>query len=148
MDLQSTTAKPWQFKPGVSGNPAGRPVGARQRFSAAFLEDLAEVWGSHGRAAMLACAKQDQRTFFAVCARLIPADVKLTVEQTYSGLGPEELAILQGVKETLPAANSESPQAVLGTSRKRCERTAQKLSITVRKMPLLRTVIQRSERKC
>jgi hypothetical protein len=58
-------------------------------------------------------AKQDQRTFFAVCARLIPADVKLTVEQTYSGLSPEGLAILQGIKESLPAANSESPQAVL-----------------------------------
>jgi hypothetical protein len=100
-----------RWKPGQSGNLTGKPVGARHRFSAAFLEDLAEVWGEHGRAVMLACAKQDQRTFFAVCARLIPADVKLTVEQSYSGLGPEELAILQGIKESLPAANSESAVA-------------------------------------
>jgi hypothetical protein len=37
--------------------------------------------------------------------------VRLTVEQTYGGLAPEEL--LQAIKESLPAANSESPQAIL-----------------------------------
>jgi hypothetical protein len=30
--------------------------------------------------------------------------VKLTVEQTYGGLAPEDYAILQGIKENLPAA--------------------------------------------
>jgi hypothetical protein len=38
--------------------------------------------------------------------------VRLTVEQTYGGLAPEDYAILQAIKESLPAANSESPQAI------------------------------------
>ena len=62
---------------------------------------------------MLHTAKTQPTTFFAVCARLIPSDVKLTVEQTYSGLDPADYAILRAIKESLPAANSESPQAVL-----------------------------------
>ena len=62
---------------------------------------------------MLHTAKTQPATFFAVCARLIPSDVKLTVEQTYGGLAPEDYAILQAIKESLPAANSESPRAIL-----------------------------------
>ncbi len=51
--------------------------------------------------------------FFATCARLVPANVQLTIEQSFAGLSPEDYAIVQGIKERLPAANSESPQAVL-----------------------------------
>ena len=106
-------SKPTQWKAGVSGNPNGRPVGTRQAFSAAFYRDLAEVWAAHGKDTMLHTAKTQPTTFFAVCARLIPSDVKLTVEQTYSGLDPADYAILRAIKESLPAANCESPQAVL-----------------------------------
>ena len=109
MNNQNLT--PW--RPGQSGNPNGRPVGTRQAFSAGFLKDLAEVWQAEGRGTMLHTAKTQPATFFAVCARLIPSDVKLTVEQTYGGLDPADYAILQAIKESLPAANSESPQAIL-----------------------------------
>jgi hypothetical protein len=106
-------SKPTQWKPGQSGNPNGRPVGTRQAFSNGFLKDLAEVWQAHGKDTMLHTAKTQPTTFFAVCARLIPNDVKLTVEQTYGGLDQADYAILRAIKESLPAANSESPQAVL-----------------------------------
>ena len=33
------------FKPGQSGNPAGRPKGARSRLQENFLAALAEKWG-------------------------------------------------------------------------------------------------------
>ena len=108
-----TDGQPTRFRPGLSGNPNGRPVGSRQVFSAGFLKDLAEVWQAHGKDTMLHTAKTQPTIFFAVCARLIPSDVKLTVEQTYSGLDPADYAILRAIKESLPAANSESPQAVL-----------------------------------
>ena len=73
--------KPWP--PGQSGNPNGRPVGSRSGFSAAFCRDLAEVWSYEGREAMLKTAKTNPVTFFAVCARLIGPEVKLTIEQIY-----------------------------------------------------------------
>ena len=45
-----------------------------------------------------------------MCAHLIPSDVKLTVEQTYSIA--RRLCDLAG-REAIPEANSQSPQAVL-----------------------------------
>jgi hypothetical protein len=63
-------SKATQWKPGVSGNPNGRPVGSRQVFSQGFLRDLAEVWAAEGKATMLHTARNQPATFFAVCARL------------------------------------------------------------------------------
>jgi hypothetical protein len=102
-----------RWQPGQSGNMAGKPPGARHRFSAAFLQDLADVWQAHGRETMIATARVNPSTFFAVCARLIPSDVKISVEQTFGGLSAEDYAILQGIKEALPAANSQNPADVL-----------------------------------
>src|SRR6516165_2401690 len=74
------------FPPGISGNPNGRPVGSRTAFSAAFMRDLAETWAEHGKDTMLHTAKLNPEIFFATCARLIPKDVQLTVQQHYSAL--------------------------------------------------------------
>jgi len=43
--------------------------------------------------------KLNPETFFAVCARLIPRDVELTVRQTYSvDLDPADFEILRAIK--------------------------------------------------
>jgi membrane-bound lytic murein transglycosylase A len=65
--------------------PSGEPVPYYDRgeiSSSGFLKDLAEVWQSHGKDTMPHTAKTQPPTFFAICGRLIPNDVKLTVEQT------------------------------------------------------------------
>ena len=113
MELTTKTENRGRWQPGQSGNMAGKPPGARHRFSAAFLQDLADVWQAHGRETMIATARVNPSTFFAVCARLIPSDVKISVEQTFGGLSAEDYAILQGIKEALPAANSQNPADVL-----------------------------------
>jgi hypothetical protein len=41
--------KTGRWTPGQSGNPAGRPVGARQRISEQLLSDLAEDWEERGK---------------------------------------------------------------------------------------------------
>src|SRR5580704_9736607 len=74
--------KPTQWKPGQSGNLNGRPVGTRQAFSAGFYRDLAEVFAKHGRAAMEKTAQDQPSVFFGICARLLPNDVRVTVEQS------------------------------------------------------------------
>jgi hypothetical protein len=105
------------FAPGVSGNPNGRPVGhrTRQQFSAAFAEDLAEVWAEHGKASMLHTARSNPETFFAVCSKLVPKDVELTIRQNYSGgLNETDLQILRAIRDAIPNANELEPQAVLG----------------------------------
>jgi hypothetical protein len=37
--------KPWQ--PGQSDNPGDRPPDTRNRFSEAFIADVAEAWATH-----------------------------------------------------------------------------------------------------
>jgi hypothetical protein len=76
----------------------GRPLGSRTAFTQGFLKDLAEVWSEEGRETMIKPAKDQPTTFFAVCARLIPSDVKLTVEQTDGGLAAEDYAVLPAIE--------------------------------------------------
>jgi hypothetical protein len=72
------------------GNPNGRPVGARSAFSAGFTRDLAEVWAEKGKASMLYMAEKQPSVFFAR-ARLLPNDVRVTVEQSLPGnLSPSD----------------------------------------------------------
>jgi hypothetical protein len=108
--------KPWP--PGVSGNPNGRPVGSRSAFSAGFTRDLAEVWADKGKAAMLYTAEKQPAVFFATCARLLPNDVRVTVEQQLPGnLSMEDWQVMKeiiaAVRQALPAAAAHRPGAVL-----------------------------------
>ena len=108
--------KPWP--PGVSGNPNGRPVGSRSAFSAGFTRDLAEVWAEKGKASMLYTAEKQPAVFFATCARLLPNDVRVTVEQSLPGnLSMEDWQavkeIIAAVRQAIPDAASAPPGAVL-----------------------------------
>ena len=108
--------KPWP--PGVSGNPNGRPVGSRSAFSAGFTRNLAEVWADKGKAAMLYTAEKQPAVFFATCARLLPNDVRVTVEQQLPGnLSIEDWTIMReivtAVRQAIPDASSKPPGAVL-----------------------------------
>jgi hypothetical protein len=112
MNEIATRGRPWPA--GVSGNPNGRPAGSRTAFSHAFLRDLAEVWAEHGKETMQHTARTSPETFFAVCSKLIPKDVQLTIEQTMpKGLEPEDLAILKAIKLALPNAGEREPGEVL-----------------------------------
>ena len=115
MNLNLTEiTKPTQWKPGQSGNLNGRPVGSRQAFSSGFLRDLAEVWSEEGRETMVKTARTNPAVFFATCARLIPNDVRVTVQQQLPGnLSAEDWAmmreIVEAVKQAIPDASSRLP---------------------------------------
>src|SRR6476620_10004251 len=115
MEMHSNL-KPW--RPGQSGNLNGRPVGSRSTFSAGFTRDLAEVWAEKGKASMLYTAEKQPAVFFATCARLLPNDVRVTVEQSLPGnLSMEEWQmmkeIIAAVRQAMPDASSKPPGAVL-----------------------------------
>jgi hypothetical protein len=106
----------WQ--PGVSGNPDGRPLGARTKFSEGFYRDLAATWASHGKQAMEETAKLEPAKFLAIAASLIPKSVQLDLTaRTPGSLAAEDwatmLAVLDAVRQALPGANSKSPAEVL-----------------------------------
>ena len=108
--------KPW--RPGQSGNLNGRPVGSRSAFSAGFTRDLAEVWAEKGKASMLYTAEKQPAVFFATRARLLPNDVRVTVEQSLPGnLSMEDWQMMKeviaAVRQAIPDAANAPPGAVL-----------------------------------
>jgi hypothetical protein len=66
---------------------------------------------------MIKTAQTQPSVFFATCARLLPNDVRVTVEQALPGLGPEDWAIMrqvvEAVKQVYPDAAKRSPTEVL-----------------------------------
>ena len=106
------------FLPGVSGNPAGRPVGARSQFSASFLRDLAASWAEAGPGVLARVAKTDPSRYLAVCSTLIPKDVTIALEQRLpGGMSPDDwnlvVEVMGAIKQSLPDANAREPGEVL-----------------------------------
>ena len=62
---------PYQWKPGVSGNPAGRAAG-RQKLESEFLRDLAESWATGGVDALNRAREKDPVAYVRVVASLMP----------------------------------------------------------------------------
>jgi hypothetical protein len=72
------------FQPGESGNPAGRPLGSRNRLGEAFLSDLLVAWRKHGADALETVATEKQADFVRVTAQTIPK--QLNVDAPGGGL--------------------------------------------------------------
>jgi hypothetical protein len=61
-----------QFQAGQSGNPNGRPRGARNRLNEQFLQDFYGAWQEHGIAALRRTAIEEPAAFVRVAASLLP----------------------------------------------------------------------------
>lgn len=67
-----------QWKPGQSGNPAGRPKGARSKLSEAFLNVLADDFEANGQAAIEKLRDENPAQYANVIAKLMPKLMELT----------------------------------------------------------------------
>jgi hypothetical protein len=86
------------WKPGQSGNPKGRPLGARQKISEQLLADLAVVWEQQGESVLRRLALEDPGKLAQIAYGLLPRDIFISVEQQTPGnLDPDEWAILRRV---------------------------------------------------
>ena len=67
------------WKPGQSGNPSGRPKGARSRLGERFLESLEALWKERGQEILDRTVAESPATIVQVVAKLLPRDVKFEV---------------------------------------------------------------------
>lgn len=70
-----------QFKPGQSGNPKGRPLGARSKLGEAFLEAMQQDFDAHGVAAIIEVRETKPDQYLKVIASILPKDLNINVNQ-------------------------------------------------------------------
>jgi hypothetical protein len=68
------------FKPGQSGNPKGRPKGARNRLSTQFLEALEADFNQFGPQAIALVRERKPDIYIRVVAGLLPKEANINVE--------------------------------------------------------------------
>jgi Family of unknown function (DUF5681) len=68
------------FKPGQSGNPKGRPKGARNRLGTQFLEALEADFNQFGSQAIALVRERKPETYMRVVADLLPKEANINVE--------------------------------------------------------------------
>lgn len=93
------------YKKGQSGNPGGKPVGARNRLQGDLMRALSEDFAVHGKTAIIACRTEKPDVYVKVIASLMPRG--LEIKQPLDGLTDEELeAGIALLQEYLKAARS------------------------------------------
>jgi hypothetical protein len=83
--------EPFKWQPGVSGNPIGRPKGARSKLGEAFLEALASDFEENGITAIADARKESPLGYVRVCASLLPTEVQVKTTSAFDEMSLDEL---------------------------------------------------------
>lgn len=96
--------RPW--KPGQSGNPLGRPQGARSKFSEAACADALADWTTHGKDTLARVRQDDPSTYLRVLFSIIPKDIAVSIEQRTGPLDSQEMRSMRRLVDLIHAAGA------------------------------------------
>ena len=109
------------FPKGVSGNPAGRQKGSRNRLEEAFLRDLADHWAVNGADAIQTVYEKNPVAYVQIASALIPK--KVEASNPLEGVTREQLGVAiaaieswiasSGTEEAGPGAGGPEPATKL-----------------------------------
>jgi hypothetical protein len=77
------------------------------------MRDLSTSWSQDGAAVLQRVAKENPSSYFAVCARLLPSDVSISIQAQSPALDAADLAVLRAIKQAIPDAGDRQPGEVL-----------------------------------
>jgi hypothetical protein len=100
---------PW--KPGQSGNPAGRAPGSRQKFSEAMVSDFLADWHEHGPGVLARVRATEPASYLRVASVLLPKDIAVRIEQDRNSLGIDP-SLWRGFQRVLSAIEECAPPGV------------------------------------
>lgn len=97
-----------KFVKGQSGNPAGKPLGTRNRLIESFVTDLQEKWRTDGASILDRLAINEPAKLVEAISRLAPRDVAVTLQERNSlGVDPKLWSgfqrVLAAIEECAPA---------------------------------------------
>src|SRR5215813_8384194 len=84
-----------QYRPGQSGNPAGRPKGARSKLSETFLKALSEDFATNGIEVIEKVRNDRPHEYLKIVAAVLPKQMQLedlTPQRRAEDLTDDELA--------------------------------------------------------
>jgi len=105
-----------RWQPGVSGNPAGRVRGSRNRLSEEVICALLRDFQQHGQKAIAKVRRDQPGVYLKVLALLIPREHKVEQSNVIKNLSDQELEdMVEYLKTSLEAQARGSVRVIEGT---------------------------------
>lgn len=101
-----------KWKPGQSGNPLGRPQGARSKFSEQACADALADWTANGKATLERVRATDPSTYLRVLFSIIPKDIAVSIENRTGPMDSVEMQMMRRlvaiIRATADAVDTET----------------------------------------